>query len=108
MNQDMEYITKYGFEFSKEEIDKEIIRLTNQLWKLIPMRENKEDWDKQLETVIIDIAGKDEIFLHNSQFLQLLSKLEGLKITDVDFAIYRKTVFECINLLNGTSSTSHD
>ena len=42
----MEYITKYGFEFSKEEIDKEIIRLTNQLWKLIPMRENKEDWDK--------------------------------------------------------------
>lgn len=108
MNQGMEYITKYGFEFSKEEIDKEIIRLTNQLWKLIPMRENKEDWDKQLETVIIDIAGKDEIFLHNSQFLQLLSKLEGLKITDVDFAIYRKTVFECINLLNGTSSASHD
>ena len=104
----MEYITKYGFEFSKEEIDKEIIRLTNQLWKLIPMRENNEDWDKQLDTVIIDIAGKDEIFLHNSQFLQLLSKLEGLKIINVDFAIYRKTVFECINLLNDTSPTSHD
>ena len=96
-------ITKYGFEFSKEEINKEIMRLTNQLWKLIPMRENNEDWDKQLETVIIDIAGKDEIFLHNSQFLQLLSKLEGLKLVDIDFAIYRKTVFECINLLNESS-----
>ena len=93
-------ITKYGFEFSKEEIHKEIVRLTNQLWKLIPMRENGEEWDKQLETVIIDIAGKDEIFLHNSQFLQLLSKLEGLKVVDVEFNIYRKTVFECINLLN--------
>lgn len=92
--------TKYNFEFSKEELHKEIVRLTNQLWKLIPMRENGEEWDRQLETVIIDIAGKDEIFLHNSHFLQLLSKLEGLRIVDVDFSIYRKTVFECINLLN--------
>ena len=93
-------ITKYNFEFSQEEVNKEIIRLTNQLWKLIPMRENNEDWDKQLETVIIDIAGKDEIFLHNSQFLQLLSKLEGLRLQDIEFSIYRKTVFECINLIN--------
>jgi hypothetical protein len=92
--------TKYGFEFSTEEIKKEIIRLTNQLWKLIPMRENKENWEQQLQTVIIDIAGKDEIFLHNSQYLQLLSKLEGLQVISVDFSMYRKTIFECINLLN--------
>ena len=65
------------------------------------MRENNEDWQKQLITVIIDIAGKDEIFLHDSHFLQLLSKLEGLKVEeDIDFSIYRKTVFECINLIN--------
>ena len=96
--------TKYNFEFSKEEINKEIIRLTNQMWKLIPMRENDEEWQKQLATVIIDIAGKDEIFLHNSQFLQLLSKLEGLRVTDVDFSIYRTTIFECINLIHGTKS----
>ena len=96
--------TKYGFNFSKEEINKEVIRLTNQMWKLIPMRENNEDWDKQLETVIIDIAGKEEIFLHNAHFLQLLSKLEGLRIVDVDFSIYRKTIFECINLINDTKS----
>ena len=96
--------TKYDFSFSEEEINKEIIRLTNQMWKLIPMRENNEAWDKQLETVIIDIAGKDEIFLHNSQFLQLLSKLEGLRLINTEFSIYRKTVFECINLINDTKS----
>ena len=96
--------TKYTFEFKQEDIKKEIIRMTNQLWKLIPMYENNEDWDKQLETVIVDIAGKDEIFLHNSLFLQLLSKLEGLRVVDIDFAIYRKTVFECINLLNEFSN----
>lgn len=91
---------KYNIDFSKEEIKNEIIRLTNQLWKLIPMWENNEDWEKQLNTVILDIAGKDEIFLHNSHFLQLLSKLEGLRVEEVEFNIYRKTIFECINLIN--------
>ena len=91
---------KYNIDFSKEEIKNEIIRLTNQLWKLIPMWENNEDWEKQLNTVILDIAGKDEIFLHNSHFLQLLSKLEGLRVEETEFIIYRKTVFECINLIN--------
>ncbi len=94
-------VDKYGIGFPKEVIKNEVLRLTNQLWKLIPMRENEEDWHKQLMTVIIDIAGKDEIFLHNSHFLQLLSKLEGLRVEDeVEFNIYRKTVFECINIIN--------
>ena len=91
---------KYNIDFSKEEIKNEIIRLTNQLWKLIPMWENNEDWEKQLNTVILDIAGKDEIFLHNSHFLQLLSKLEGLRVEEIEFNIFRKTIFECINLIN--------
>ena len=93
-------LTKYGLTFEKSEIQKEVIRLTNQLWKLIPMRENNEAWARQLETVILDIAGKNEIFIHDSHFLQLLSKLEGLRVEEVEFQIYRKTIFECINLLN--------
>lgn len=36
--------TKYDFDFSADVINKYVIRLTNQLWKLIPMRENDEDW----------------------------------------------------------------
>ena len=62
------------------------------------MRENEEDWEKQLNTVIIEIAGLNEIFIEAPQFLQILSKLEGLYIID-DFFIYRKTIFEAINLL---------
>ena len=42
-------ITKYGFSVSIEDIEKNIKRLTNQLWKLIPMRENEEDWKRQLD-----------------------------------------------------------
>ena len=61
--------TKYDFEFPRDVINKNIIRLTNQLWKLIPMRENNEDWEKQLNTVILEIAGLNEIFVENPQFL---------------------------------------
>jgi hypothetical protein len=39
------------------------------MWKLIPMRENEEDWKKQLNTVILEIAGLNEIFIENPQFL---------------------------------------
>lgn len=95
-------ITKYMFEFSKEDIDVNVRRLTNQLWKLIPMREHNEDWPKQLDTVIIEIAGLNEILIH-PQFLQLLCKLEGLKVQETNFELYRKTVFECISLLQELS-----
>ena len=93
-------LTKYIFDFPIEVIKKDVIRLTNQIWKLIPMREHEEDWKKQLDTVIIEIAGLNEIFIYEPQFLQILSKLEGLKvIEDIEFQTYRKTVFEVINLL---------
>ena len=86
------------FDFHQEDINKNVRRLTNQLWKLIPMREHEEDWSKQLDTVAIEIAGMNEIFIH-SQLLPLLCKLEGLKVKETNFELYRKTVFECISLL---------
>ena len=92
-------INQFDFSFPKEVIDANIQRLTNQLWKLIPMRENNEDWEKQLNTVIIEIAGLNEIFISTPQFLQLLSKLKGLQVEEVSFILYRKIVFESINLL---------
>jgi len=65
------------------------------------MKENDENWNEQLETVIIEIAGLNEIFNSDETFLVLLSKLEGLRVVDVEFSIYRKTVFESISLLRG-------
>ncbi|MDD7546870.1 MAG: hypothetical protein PUK09_03800 [Bacilli bacterium] len=68
-NMELQTSDKYNFNFSKEVIVKNITRLTNQLWKLIPMRENNENWQKQLNTVIIEIAGLNEIFISNPLFL---------------------------------------
>lgn len=68
------------------------------------MKENNEDWLKQLDTVSIEIAGMNALVKseQTSQFLQLLFKLEGLKTKqDINFEVYRKTVFETINILQG-------
>ena len=62
------------------------------------MREHEEDWQKQLDTVILEIAGLNEIFI-SASFIQLLSKLEGMRVQDTNFELYRKTIFESISLL---------
>lgn len=90
--------TKYNFNFELVDVKVNVRRLTNQLWKLIPMREHNEDWKKQLDTVIIEIAGLNEIF-YGPHFLQILTKLEGLKVSETNFEVYRRTVFESISLL---------
>ena len=92
-------INKYNIEFKTETLKTDIKRLINQMWKLIPMRENDEDWISQLNVVIEEISGLHEIF-NELDLLILLSKLEGLKSSVCeDFMIYRKTVFRCIDLL---------
>ena len=92
-------MTKYNSDCPDIILQKDIKRLSNQIWKLIPMRENQEDWKKQLDTVINEITGLDEIFL-SLNFVILLSKLEGLKTQESDFWFFRKTIFEVLELLN--------
>lgn len=98
--------TEYNISFSTEVIERNVRRLTNQLWKLIPMYEHGEDWQKQLDTVLIEIVGMSEIFDDKLKLLQLISKLRGLIAlgNDIQFILYRKSIFEAISLLQGWSN----
>lgn len=89
-----------NLEFSNELIAIDTKRLINQLWKLIPMRENDEHWQEHLKTVTEEISGLGIVLNKELDFLVLLSKLYGLT-SEVceDFMLYRKTVFRCIDLL---------
>lgn len=93
--------SKYNFNFTDEVLSFDKKRLINQLWKLIPMKENGENWQEHLKVIIEEIAGLGEIYCNKLDYLILLSKLEGLTspICD-DFMLYRKTVFRCIDLLS--------
>lgn len=90
--------TKYGFDVPVEVLLADKKRLINQLWKILPMRENEENWKKQLQTVIDEIVGLNEVFSKELNFLILLCKLESLYEIK-EFQDFRKIVFESINLL---------
>lgn len=91
---------KYNINFSQEAKDNDKQRLINQLWKLIPMRENGEDWESHLIILLEELAGLSNIYKDKEEGLILLSKLEGLtSIQSRDFMVYRKTIFRCIDLV---------
>ena len=92
---------------NKIEIDNNAIknnfeRLIDQTFKLLPNREEGVDWQKPLETIIVEITGMNHLFIgQQEKFLTLLSKLEGMsELTDEkDFLVFRRMLFECLNLL---------
>lgn len=101
-------MTKYGIHFSEEIIKNDIKRLINQIYKLLPLREQGQEWQKPLQTIIQELAGMQRLFLGQQEqsFLILLCKLEGMNILiqEQQFYLYRRTIFECLSLLNQIGS----
>lgn len=94
----------HELDFSNAIIVKDLRRLINQIWKLLPMRENEEDWQKQLDSVLIELRGLHIMFGDQLDFLILLSKLEGLYETK-NFMSYRMSIFSAISLLTDMTNT---
>lgn len=90
--------------FSNELLQSDLRRLINQIWKLLPMREKNEDWEKQLNNVLNELYGLQNIFGGQLDFLVLISKLEGLKQT-IEFRTYRVVIFSVISLLTGLANS---
>ena len=94
---------KYEAYIKDEAIQANLKRLVNQIYKLLPSREEGGDWQKPLSTIIEEFAGMDMILLeHHNLLFSLLCKLEGLftLTEETDFLLFRKTIFECLNLVN--------
>lgn len=95
---------KNGIEISEETLNNNLTRLINQIYKLLPNREEGLDWIKPLDNIIEELAGMGDLLnSEQNNFFQLLCKLKGLKSlsSDEDFALYRRIIFECLSLLNG-------
>lgn len=96
-------ITKYNTLIENEAIVVNLKRITNQVYKLLPSREEGADWEKPLSTLIEEIAGMDRVLIGQHEILfPLLCKLEGLFILtkEDDFFLFRRTIFECLSLIN--------
>lgn len=92
-----------GIEINITSIRANLQRIINQTYKLLPMRQEKKEWRKPLETLIEQLSGmKRLIDGQDDLFFLILCKMEGLFSLGrkEDMGIYRRIIFELLSLLN--------
>ena len=97
-------ILKYNVDIEEQTIHNRLQNLINQTYKLLPSREEGANWEKPLQTILEELAGMQRLMNcgYSEIFFPLLNKLEGLYslVEDDDFLCYRRTIFECLGLMN--------
>lgn len=77
-------------------------RLVGQIFRLLPAREEGEDFLKPMDTIIVELSGLADVIDDSklTDLLTLISKLRGLRSMDVDsdFMLYRRTILEACSL----------
>lgn len=89
--------------FSSDTIQNELKKITNQIYKLLPSREEGGDWQLPLQTCVEELVGLNILAIDQQEILfPLICKLQGLLVLvrPEDFYLYRRTIFECLNLIS--------
>lgn len=94
----MELTTKYNMTVKDIDFKAYCNGLKNKVYKLLPLKEEGLEWEKYLNTILVEVSGLSELFASKSDLIEILSKLEGLYSIE-EFIIYRRTIFECLNLI---------
>lgn len=94
--------TSYNVEIADNAVSSNLVRIGNQIFKLLPMREEDKDWLKPLQTLFIELLGMANIFPDQRDLLQVCSKMRGLEEEGetVDFKLFRRTIFECCGIVS--------
>ena len=95
-------ILKYDIDVDSFVIRTHLKKITNLIYKLLPNREENIDWQTPLSTIVEEFAGMSRLMPKQQEnIFPLLCKLEGLhSLTgEDDFFQYRRTIFECLNLI---------
>lgn len=72
-------------------------KMKNKLFGLLRERERGGEWEKYLDTILIELAGYNESS-KTIEYYTLFYKLNMLRF--LSFKYYRKTIFECMNLFD--------
>lgn len=102
---------KYNTEINNSAIRINLKRITNQIYKLLPNREEHTDWQSPLNTIMEELSGMNRLLIGQQEILfPILCKLEGLFILteEEDFFSYRRTIFECLSLMNSLMEKCQD
>ena len=95
-------MTGYGVEIADDAVDSNLYRIGNQIFKLLPMREEEKDWLKPLQTLFLELLGMACIFPDQKDLLQVCAKMRGLEEEGetIDFWMFRRTIFECCGIVS--------
>mgnify|MGYP003463000612 CR=1 FL=1 len=74
-----------------------INKVKSRLYGLLCEREKDGEWEKFLDTIIIELLGQKER-LDSINYWALLGKLQSLRFLSYNY--FRKTVFECMNIMS--------
>lgn len=94
-------ITIYNAEIQTSAIENRLKFLTNQIYKLLPVREQNLNWQRPLERIIEQLNGMAKLFENHMNLLPLISQLKGLQTLteEEDFENYRGIIFGCLTLM---------
>ena len=71
-------------------------KMKNRLYGLLCEREKGGEWEKFLDTIVIEILGRKEE-LNSINYWSLLGKVQSLRFLSYEY--FRGTIFECMNLM---------
>lgn len=80
-------------------------KLKGRLYMLLCQREEKGDWEKVLDSLILEVQGLGS---NSINWWPFIGKLNTLRFLSYDY--FRKTIFDCISLVSGLEKpdTSHE
>jgi hypothetical protein len=107
---DIDMVFKYNIEFDKESVEKNLDRITNQIFKLLPNREEGGDWETPLENLILEVTGMKMLWVDQPELFSLLCRMEALTTLteEDDFFAFRKLIFECLGILSNIKKCLQD
>ena len=71
-------------------------KLKGRLYGLLCEKEKNGEWEKFLDSIIIELDG---LGANSINWWPLMGKLKSLRYLSYDY--FRKTIFECMNLIGG-------
>lgn len=99
-------VLKYDIEIAEDAIIENIDRIINQIFKLLPFREEGGDWETPLHNLILEVGGMNKLLNDQTILFSLLCKMEALTLLtkEEDYLSFRKLIFECLGLLKQLKS----
>ncbi len=94
-------VLKYDIEIDNDAVIENIDRIINQVFKLLPSREEGGDWETPLHNLILEVGGMNRLLCDQTILFSLLCKMEALTVLTgtEDYLAFRKLIFECLGLL---------